>query len=114
MRFCSLYDDEIPAGDLKVFLDDIREAPPGWVRTVSVKDTIILLATGRVTHVSLDHDLGEIGKGYDVVLWIEEKVATSNYIPPIMTVHSGNPVGRKNMNEGILRIMKFVEDRKAA
>ncbi|WP_407829907.1 cyclic-phosphate processing receiver domain-containing protein [Vibrio vulnificus] len=43
-----------------------------------------LLKQGTVTEISLDHDLGddEHSTGYDVVLWIEEAVATQGFQPP--------------------------------
>ncbi len=43
---------------IKVYLDDERQTPKGWTRTYSVNQTITLLKTGLVTHLSLDHDLG--------------------------------------------------------
>jgi hypothetical protein len=39
----------------------------------SAHEAIALLATGRVTELSLDHDLGDeqrAGSGYDVVAWL--------------------------------------------
>jgi hypothetical protein len=41
------------------------------------------LKTGKLTDISLDHDLGddEHGTGYDGILWIEEAVATTNFLP---------------------------------
>ncbi|MGX1925728.1 cyclic-phosphate processing receiver domain-containing protein [Vibrio sp. NH-7] len=40
-----------------------------------------LLKRGKVTEISLDHDLGddEHGTVYDVVVWIEEAVATQSF-----------------------------------
>ena len=47
-------------------------------------EAIKLLKTGQVEEISLDHDLGdaERGTGYDVVLWIEDVVATEGFTPP--------------------------------
>jgi hypothetical protein len=101
---------------MKVYLDDERKTPDGWTRTYSVKDTIELLKTYQVKELSLDHDLGDdqkLGTGYDCILWIEEKVFNDpNYIPPIMTIHSANPAGRKNMELGINSIKRIIENRK--
>lgn len=43
-----------------------------------------LLRTSAVTHLSLDHDLGDDdrGTGYAVVLWIEEAIAAQGFTPP--------------------------------
>jgi hypothetical protein len=91
---------------LKVFLDDERETPFGWVRTYWPEDTIALLKTGKVTELSLDHDLGddERGTGYDVVLWIEQAVYTAGFTPPTITVHSANASARQKMSLGIKNI----------
>ncbi|MFW6122293.1 MAG: cyclic-phosphate processing receiver domain-containing protein, partial [Petrotogales bacterium] len=62
---------------MKIFLDDEREAPPGWERVYWPDEAIELIKTGNVEEVSLDHDLGddEKGTGYDVIKWIELSVA---------------------------------------
>ena len=46
---------------MKVYLDDVRQAPEGWVRTYTVAETIELLKTGEVVELSLDHEI-ELGK----------------------------------------------------
>ena len=60
--------------DMKVYLDDERETPEGWVRVYWPHEAIELLKTGKVEEISLDHDLGddEKGTGYDVVTWVED------------------------------------------
>lgn len=91
---------------MKIYLDDERPTPEGWHRTFTAQETIELLETGVVTHLSLDHDLGapEAGTGYDVVCWIEQQTHEGEFIPPVMTIHSANPVGRKNMQMAIHNI----------
>jgi hypothetical protein len=93
---------------MKVYLDDERETPSGWQRVYWPEEAIELLKTGKVTELSLDHDLGddEHGTGYDVVLWVEEAVFTNNFIPPKMKVHSANASAREKMESGIKNIMK--------
>ncbi len=93
---------------MKVYLDDERETPAGWHRVYWPEEAIELLKTGKVEEISLDHDLGddEHGTGYDVVLWIEEAVYTSNFKAPVMKVHSANPSAREKMELGIKSIMK--------
>ena len=97
---------------MKVYLDDERETPPGWVRVYWPDEAIELLAQGDVEEISLDHDLGddERGTGYDVVLWIEEQVITAGFTPPRMTVHSANTSAREKMERGIAAIIRKVED----
>lgn len=97
---------------MKVYLDDERQTPEGWVRVFWPEEAIELLKTGNVTEISLDHDLGddEHGTGYDVVLWIEEEVFLNGFKPPIIKVHSANSSAKMKMLNGINNInLKFEE-----
>ena len=95
---------------MKVYLDDERQTPEGWVRVFWPEEAIELLKKGDVEEISLDHDLGddEHGTGYDVLLWIEEAVALENFDPPIMRVHSANSSARDKMENAIQSIKKRV------
>lgn len=94
---------------MKVFLDDVREAPAGWVWIKYAEFLIPFLDQNwnRVECLSLDHDLTLPLTGYDVVKWIEEQVADGRYVPFGIVIHSANPVGRKNMVAGILSIERM-------
>jgi hypothetical protein len=91
---------------MKVYLDDERTTPAGWIRVYWPHEAIDLLKTGNVSEISLDHDLGndDRGTGYDVVLWVEEQVVTRGFSPPKMSVHSANPSARLKMESGIRSI----------
>lgn len=91
---------------MKVYLDDERPTPEGWVGVRWPEEAIALLKSGIVEELSLDHDLGddERGTGYDVVLWIEEAVVTSGFRPPRIRVHSANTSARGKMLAGISSI----------
>ena len=101
---------------MKVYLDDIRMAPDGWVRTWWPEEVIALLKTGEVTEISLDHDLGDhFGRpdsvnrertGYDVLLWIEEAVALEGFDPPIIHIHTANPVADVRMKAAVEAIYR--------
>lgn len=85
---------------MKVFLDDIRPCPRGFVWVKSVEECLVLLRQGKVDILSLDHDLGE-GKptGYDLVkIMVEE-----NLYPKEIYIHTANPVGRENMYKTLAR-----------
>lgn len=94
---------------MRIFLDDARPTPEGWVRAYWPQEVIALLEAGGVTEISLDHDLGDDdhGTGYDVILWIEEAVATRGFRPPKLTVHSANASARIKMLAGIASIQRF-------
>ena len=82
---------------MKIYLDDERETPSGWVRAYWPDEVILFLENGDVELVSLDHDLGDDqrGTGYDVVLWVENAVATKGILPPELRVHSANSSARQ-------------------
>ena len=94
---------------MKVFLDDERPAPDGWVLARWPEELIRYLEAGTVEAVSLDHDLGddERGTGYDVLLWIEEAVATRGFRPPEMAVHSANTSARVKMEAAMHSISRL-------
>jgi hypothetical protein len=97
---------------IKVFLDDEWVLPDGWIHVRTPLEAIEILKTGSVTEISLDHDLGDDagGTGYDVILWIEAAVATQDFVPPKMTVHSANPSASQKMEEGIRSICRIYEE----
>src|ERR1700761_4789354 len=98
---------------MRVYLDDERVTPDGWIRVYWPEEAIALLETGQVEEISLDHDLGDDarGTGYDVVLWIEEAVALRSFVPPKIAVHSANSPARAKMLAGIQAIERRVSER---
>jgi hypothetical protein len=98
---------------LKVWLDDLREAPPGWVHVKTPEEAIELLRSGEVEEISLDHDLGlatpeSERTGYDVLAYLEEAVATGAWKHPLpdIRIHSANPVGQQRMEMAIASIKR--------
>lgn len=98
---------------MKIYLDDVREAPAGWIRAYWPDEVIEHLKTGDVDEVSLDHDLGDDdrGTGYDVLQWIEREVVNSGFLPPRLWVHSANVAARKRMEAAIAQIFKIANQR---
>jgi len=96
---------------VKVWLDDVRPAPLGWVHVLWPQEAIDLLQkANNVTHISLDHDLGddERGTGYDVLLWIEQATMLEGFVPPDMKIHSANISAREKMELAIKSIDKMM------
>jgi len=98
----------------KVFLDDERDAPEGWVFVNTPASAIALLKSGVVSHLSLDHDLGDdegIGTGYDVLLWLEEQVSYGSSFVNLesIAVHSANVSARIKMEQAIEKIENIRE-----
>ena len=88
---------------MKVYLDDERPAPKGWIRVKTPEETIEFLKTNRVTYLSLDHDLGlpEDRTGYTVLLWIEQQCEEGGFLPPHITIHTANAGARARMDAAV-------------
>ena len=100
---------------MKLWIDDVRPAPEGWVWLKSVnaaKRYIHYHSDGVIDYdgkpvatvdlISLDHDLGDYaydgGDGVKLLDWLEE---TGRDYP--IRIHSQNPVGVQNMRRIIQR-----------
>lgn len=72
-----------------------------WIWVKTALEAIALLEAGGVTEVSHDHDLGEregVGDGYNVLLWIERRIAADEtYEPPAIHIHTSNISARERM-----------------
>lgn len=92
---------------MKIWLDDVRKAPDGYVHCRSVNEAInaIKLANEPIELLDLDHDLGDYaidgGDGIKLLDWLAE---TEQYYP--IKLHTLNPVGRENMQRLIDRYWK--------
>lgn len=105
---------------MKLFLDDERQAPKEW--TLVTNANAILLHMNRayydlkspyhcgrykITHISLDHDLGEDVNynGADVMNMIFAVDRVTNYLDKdvVITSHSANPEGKQ-------RIERIIEE----
>ena len=84
-----------------IWLDDVRNAPEGYIHVHSVneaKNLIIQLeqTNQKIDLLNLDHDLGDYardgGDGIKLVDWLAE---TGRHYP--IKLHTMNPVGRDNM-----------------
>jgi hypothetical protein len=86
---------------VKLWLDDVRPAPPGWVHAHTIGEAQRYLETGKVEEASLDHDLGfEEPDGSALVRWMAQ---TGHWPKSKPVVHSMNPVGRQYMESVIER-----------
>jgi len=90
---------------MKLYLDDEREAPAGWVRVKTADLAVALLEENNFEVVSLDHDLGYTSDkhktGYDVLCWIEEQVYMKEYPLPEIRIHTANPAARRKMESAV-------------
>ena len=93
---------------MKLYLDDQRPAPEGWALVKTPEEAIDLLKSTRVTHLSLDHDLGlsDDRTGYTVLLWLEEQCATAGFVAPVVIIHSANAGARTKMELALNSIVE--------
>lgn len=99
---------------MKLWIDDVRPAPKGYLWVRSVDDAIKAISiysdkldfdmnpTDEIELIDVDHDAGDYAKyGGDYIRlldWLEE---TGRSYP--IRIHSMNPVGRANMERIIQR-----------
>jgi hypothetical protein len=94
---------------MKIYLDDVRIAPKGYVLAKSVNQAIRLIEqyekTEKIELIDLDHDLGDYAKdGGDGIKLLDYLVENQKFYP--VKLHSMNPVGRDNMQRVINRYWK--------
>ena len=78
---------------MKLFLDDIRREPEGYVLVRSFEDCIFELGTKVYDTVSLDYALGERFTGLDVLKWM----VRNQKFPQKLNIHSTHAYGRAEM-----------------
>ena len=95
---------------MKIWLDDVRPAPDGYVLCLSVNEAKRAVEeaerTGEAVEIlDLDHDLGDYfpdgGDGIKLLDWLCER---GTFYP--IALHTANPVGRDNMLRLIRRHWK--------
>ena len=92
---------------VKIYVDDIRPVPEGYIGTKSVNETIVLIQQieadgGEIVLLDLDHDLGDYAKdGGDAIKILDYLVEHETLYP--VAIHTMNPVGAENMRRVIRR-----------
>lgn len=88
---------------MRLWHDDVRKPPEGWVWARTNEEAEEYLATGEITHISLDHDLGlhdldpetpgaiflkgaGEATGLDLVKWM----IVTGRVPERVAIHSWN------------------------
>ena len=100
---------------MKIWVDDVRPAPKGYVWCKSVYDAIYEIEGNEmydwvaentnedpITLIDIDHDAGDYSKyGGDYIKLLDWLEQTNRNYP--IRIHSMNPVGRENMRRIIRR-----------
>lgn len=90
---------------MKLYIDDIRPAPEGWMLARTVDEAIDLLQSRDWDEVSFDYDLGDVSYGYTtpertgntLAALLVDLVQTGKRKAPKCHVHSWNPAGQKRI-----------------
>ena len=91
----------------KLYLDDIRPCPEGYILVRNYDDCVTLLENGIFEEVSLDYSLGYGYKtGFDVLVWLNNH---REHLPKKINIHSTHPYGVSMMKNFILKYLPEVE-----
>ncbi len=109
MTISSCTNDFEAKAEIRIWLDDLRPAPEGyiWCRSVNeAKKLIISLGSDtKIAVIDCDHDLGDYaldgGDGIKLLDWLAEN---GRFYP--IALHTMNPVGRENMRRLVNRYWK--------
>jgi hypothetical protein len=91
---------------MKIWHDDIRPAPEGWVRACdNAQAKLLLSSAAKVTTISLDHDLGADpsdginakGSSEETGMKLVEWMIDQDLVPEIVIIHSWNTPAAKRM-----------------
>ncbi|RKY28745.1 MAG: hypothetical protein DRP83_00185 [Planctomycetota bacterium] len=84
---------------MKLWVDDVRPAPKGWIWAKSYKQAMRLMEENDWDFdvISLDYDLGEEKTGYDLLCKIEQRSMEYMNYTPLIGVHTSNMIVRDKM-----------------
>ena len=83
---------------MKIWLDDLRKAPCGYIWCHSVNETILFIEKNKsdIELIDLDHDLGDFAKdGGDAIYLMDYLIEKKLFYK--LNFHTANPVGLANM-----------------
>ena len=89
---------------MKIWLDDIRPAPEGyvWCKSVNSAKSVIESAKEPFLLIDCDHDLGDYAdQGGDAIRLLDWLAERETFYP--VEIHTANPVGRANMERILAR-----------
>lgn len=97
---------------MTLLIDDTRDLPADLIARTFAAGKQVLEAFD-VSYLKLDHDLGELKTGYDIVLLLEEWHFTGERkIPKTIELVTANSVGLKNMYAALERMYPYVKGRR--
>lgn len=98
----------------KLWIDDLRPAPMGWLWAKTPGEAIAILSSPDydIHTISFDHDLGLDDKGQvidseGVAKWLEVRAANGEGRRIAWTIHSMNPEGRRYLELALRSCDRF-------
>lgn len=86
---------------MRLWIDDIRPAPPGWVWAKTSGQALLHLSESAIEEISFDHDLGGDDTTMPVARMIEDGAHRGTISRLKWSIHSANPVGRANLKASL-------------
>ncbi len=90
---------------MKLWVDDVRPAPEGWVWAKTLKEALDHYTSQKWDEISFDHDLG-LEDSRELATIIEENAYYGGK-PPKWHVHSANPIGAAWLKSALERADKY-------
>ena len=90
---------------MKIFYDEKKDSPDGWIGIKNPKDVINNLKRGLVKYLSIGDD-DEKSSDF-ILLWIEEAIINFGFKPPFIKTHSISSPTRKKIENAIRSIKKY-------
>lgn len=105
------------SGFTKLWIDDVRPIPEKYVKeglwcwARNAWEALLKMELLEFEEVSIDHDLQSfVGNkelnGYDIIGWLVQRKHDGKFVPPVVIVHSANPVGVEKMEDMINQYLK--------
>lgn len=102
---------------LKLFVDDYRPAPQGWVQAKTVTEAIRMIMTypRDIETISLDHDIENSAEtfmavAHFLVMFLKDRKSITTVLPKI-NIHTGNPDAGDRMAAILLKEVDIVATR---
>jgi len=97
---------------MRLWLDDVRPMPEDFDRHCrTAEEARAALATGQVSFISFDHDLGDSSPKEETGYTVAQSISLMAYfgtLPKLAwAIHSANPVGAENIRFAMRNAEKY-------
>jgi hypothetical protein len=91
---------------MKLYVDEQKAAPKGWMAATKPQEAIALLQTGTVDVLNLQSDLNspKFGSAMDLLNWMKTAILNYGLIPPTIKFHGEDSVQTERLQIEVLKI----------